>query len=407
MGTGEYRTALRGKMSRTAAFQPHVLLLGTRLGCSLPGGSEPIGRRLDFSLRRLATILMPSCEPPKYARALSSISVATVARTEPGLNDPVCGRISGNQRVKWVQRLAGLVMTSRDNAQRRAELPNLRRITIPVFARLPAATRRSILHALGKYAPWEAGFDPTPPPVGRDQVTGPPDFVGIGVQKAGTTWWYQAICAHPNVFSRADIHKERHYFGRYVTRPFGPEECALYHGWFPRPSGNLTGEWTPDYMHSPWVPPLLAQAAPNARLLVLLRDPVERFRSGLAHQRRDRGRLTIEAYQDAVARGFYHDELRRWTTYFPREQILVLQYERCAEDPIGQLTRTYRFLGLEPVVSAGLGSRVNRTAKSPSLSEHVRRRLVELYTPDVRALLKSFAELDPSLWPNFAEISDD
>ena len=58
--------------------------------------------------------------------------------------------------------------------------------------------------------------------------------------------------------------------------------------WFPRPSGSLTGEWTPDYIQCSWVPALLAQAAPGTRLLVLLRDPVERFRSGLAHQRRDR-----------------------------------------------------------------------------------------------------------------------
>ena len=175
----------------------------------------------------------------------------------------------------------------------------LRRVAVPAFARLPAPARRSILHAFGKYAPWEDDFDPTPPRAAGDEVTGAPDFVGIGAQKAGTTWWYDVICAHPDVYSRRDIHKERHFFGRYAIRSFGAAECSLYHDWFPRPPGSLTGEWTPDYIHCPWVPALLAQAAPRTRLLAILRDPVERFRSGLAHQRRDRGRLTVQAYQDA------------------------------------------------------------------------------------------------------------
>jgi hypothetical protein len=256
----------------------------------------------------------------------------------------------------------------------------------------------------GKYAPWEDGFDPTPPRAGPDEVTGPPDFVGIGAQKAGTTWWFDLICAHPGVYFRGDIHKERHFFGRYAIRPFGQEDCARYHLWFPRPPDRLTGEWTPDYLHAPWVPPLLAQAAPRTRLLALLRDPVERFRSGLAHHRRDRSRLAAETYQDAVTRGFYHDSLRRWHAYFPREQILVLQYERCMVDPAAELARTYRFLGLEPLVVEGIRKRVNATADTFRLEHDVRRRLVELYTPDVRALSQCFPDLDLSLWPNFRGI---
>ena len=275
---------------------------------------------------------------------------------------------------------------------------------MPAFAKLPPAARRSVLHAFGKYAPWEDGFNPTPPQAATDEVAGPPDFVGIGTQKAGTTWWFDAICAHPDVFFRADIHKERHFFGRYAVRPFGPADCMQYHDWFPRPPGSMTGEWTPDYIHCPWVPALLAQAAPRARLLILLRDPVERFRSGLAHQRRDRGSLTVETYRDAVARGLYHDALHQWGAYFPTEQILVLQYEQCMADPAGQLARTYRFLGLEPFVHEGIRTRVNVTADTLDLDEDVRRRLVDLYESDVRALSESLSELDLRLWPNFTHL---
>jgi hypothetical protein len=295
------------------------------------------------------------------------------------------------------------VMTiPREGDPGREGLRGLRRIAVPAFERLPASARRSILHALGKYAPWEDGFDPTPPPADANEVTGAPDFVGIGVQKAGTTWWYYVVCAHPAVYSRGDIHKERHFFGRYATRRFGPAECSLYHDWFPRPAGRLTGEWTPDYIHLPWVPALLSRAAPRARLLVLLRDPVERFRSGLDHYRRDRGRLTVDVYQDAIARGFYDDALTRWLSYFPPEQILVLQYERCVADPAGQLARTYPFLGLEQFTPDWIGNRVNATPNSLDLDEDVRRRLVELYSPDVLALASRFPGLDLSLWPNFS-----
>lgn len=279
------------------------------------------------------------------------------------------------------------------------------RVAVSAFARLPPGARRSVLHALGRYAPWEDGFDPTPPSPHAHEVTGPPDFVGVGAQKAGTTWWFDAICAHPEVYARADIHKERHFFDRYALREFGAAECSLYRGWFPRPAGSLTGEWTPDYIQWAWVPPLLAQAAPQTRILVLLRDPVERFRSGLAHQRRDRGRLTAESTQDALTRGFYHQALARWTEQFRPEQMLVLQYEHCRADPQGQLNRTFRFLELEPVAVEGLQDRVNLTTNTFDLSEGVRRRLVEIYESDVRALLEQFPWLDVGLWPNFVSLA--
>jgi hypothetical protein len=281
----------------------------------------------------------------------------------------------------------------------------LRRVALPAFEKLPAPTRRSLLHAFGKYAPWEDGFDPTPPQAQGDERTGAPDFVGIGAQKAGTSWWYKLVCTHPDVYTREDIHKERHFFGRYVTRTFGPADRSLYHDWFPRPPGSMTGEWTPDYLHLPWVPPLLNQAAPRARLLLLVRDPVERFCSGLAHHHRDNSESAMDPIQVAVARGFYHDALSRWLAFFSPEQLLVLQYERCVADPVGELSRTYQFLGLDTFVPEGMLERVNVTERAFAIDADARRRLVELYTEDVAALVGSFPDLDLSLWPNFARLA--
>ena len=188
----------------------------------------------------------------------------------------------------------------------------LRKVALPALAALPLPARRVVLHAFGRYAPWEDGFDFSAPALGEGEVVGPPDFVGIGAQKSGTTWWYELISAHPDVASRADIFKERHFFGRFATRTFGEADVDAYHSWFPRPEGRLMGEWTPDYLHQSWVPPLLAKAAPDTRLLLLVRDPVERFRSGLTHHRRHAGRITADVHADAVVRGLYGRWLERW-----------------------------------------------------------------------------------------------
>jgi hypothetical protein len=280
----------------------------------------------------------------------------------------------------------------------------LRDLARSTFSTLPAPMRRAVLYARGRYAPWEDGFDFTPPRPGPGEVTGAPDFVGIGAQKAGTTWWFGLIASHPRVAHRDDIHKERHFFNRFAARSFGSAECAQYHAWFPRPEGAVTGEWTPDYLHLGWVPPLLAEAAPRARLIVLLRDPVERFESGLAHHREHRGALTAEAYTDALVRGFYGQALGEWTRHFPPEQILVLQYERCVQDPLGELQRTYRFLDLAPFTPDEVTKRVNGSRARLTLPDGARRRLRELYAPDVLALATSTPDIDPSLWPNFTRL---
>ena len=274
------------------------------------------------------------------------------------------------------------------------------------FARIPATQRLAVLHRLGRYAPWEDGFDFTPPAPGPGEEPGPPDFVGIGVQKGGTTWWYESLAAHPGIAHRADLHKERHFFDRFGTLPFRRSDLADYHGWFPRPPGTQSGEWTPDYFTLPWVPPLLHAAAPDARLLLLLRDPVERLLSGLAHQLRGGRKSDGATIADAVWRGGYDRALAAWLEHFERRQILVLQYERCVLDPGGQLAATLRFLGLDPPPSRGnepgaVAAPAPRTATSGDL----RHRLVELYRPGVIALASRCPEVDLALWPNFAALA--
>ncbi len=273
---------------------------------------------------------------------------------------------------------------------------------------LPSGPRTAVRHRLGRYAPWEPGFDFTPPERQPGEETGPPDFVGIGAQKAGTTWWYELLSTHPGVFGRPDIHKERHFFDRFASEPFSPADIEAYHGWFPRPPGSITGEWTPDYCTFPWAPELVRRAAPDTRVLVLLRDPVERFRSGLAHQRRAGRPLDGLTLADAVQRGFYHQALVPWWEQFDPARVLVLQYERCVADLRDQLAATFSFLGLTEyhVSDVELPPQTDGVPGGTTpMPDDARRRLVELYAPDVELLAARLPQIDLGLWPNFAHLA--
>jgi hypothetical protein len=297
-------------------------------------------------------------------------------------------------------------MPLRDQAAR-----GLRDLPIGLHRAVPPSVRREVRHRLGRYYSWEVGFDfAATPPLGPDEVDGPPDFVGIGAQKAGTTWWFQLIIGHPqatNLLTTATGHdlfgpiqKERHFFGRFGTESFGDEHVAQYHRWFPRRRGTITGEWTPDYLAYPWVPPLVARAAPEAKLLLILRDPVTRFRSGYASAIRHGSAHVGETVAQAMEHSMYAANVARWLDHFPAGQLLVLQYERCVADPAQQLKETYRFLGLDPDYRpADLERPINATREGKTrIDDDVTRRLREVFAPDVAALARLVPSLDLSLW---------
>ncbi len=273
------------------------------------------------------------------------------------------------------------------------------------FLLLPPGIRRQVLHRLGRYAPWEAQFDFAPPPVLPGERTGPPDFVGIGAQKCGTTWWHDLISTHPEVSTRPGIHKERHFFDRFGSHPFDDTEIARYEGWFPRPAGMRCGEWTPDYFSFPWVPELLRRAAPDTRLLLLLRDPVTRFHSGLAHAARNGAQIDSVMVSDALQRGFYATALDAWLHHFDREQLLILQYEQCAADPAALLRTTFTFLGLPETAPPPAQRSGADQLDGAAVDDDVDRRLVAIYEQDVQQLADSEPSIDLTLWPHFAHLA--
>ena len=288
---------------------------------------------------------------------------------------------------------------------RRAQT-RLRASAAAAFLRLPPHWQRSALHALGRFAPWEPEFNRHAPPSNGSLVAAAPDFVGVGVQKAGTSWWYELLVGHPDIYHHLPFHKERHFFSHFATRDLTDDEILEYYRWFPRPPGMLTGEWTPDYVHQPWTPAMLRRAAPHTKVLVLLRDPVERYRSGLDHHRQRGEHITAVIATDAFSRGLYGEQLQRLERSVPREQILVLLFEECRDEPQRHLARTVSFLGIPSGYAPESPSRsVGSTARVSSLSEYRRRELSELYQHDLALLAAMHPEVDLERWPSYRALA--
>lgn len=240
--------------------------------------------------------------------------------------------------------------------------------------------------------------------------TGPPDFVGVGAQRSGTTWWFRMLIRHPLVRPPRRRKKELHFFDRFDGRPMGDADVEAYHDLFPRKRGQVVGEWTPGYMGDFATPRLLRRAAPDARLLVLLRDPIERFRSGVMH-RMSRGgpdRSFQTSAVDAIERGRYATQLEQLHEHYDPEAVLVLQYERCRADPRGEWLRTLRFLGIDdehepPDFEQAKGTTMasRKIEPWPDLLDALRTTL----DPEVERLRTMVPDLDLGLWKNFSHLA--
>ena len=257
----------------------------------------------------------------------------------------------------------------------------------------------------------DGGFlsPPQPPECPPGSRTGPPDFVGVGGQRCGTTRWFRLLASHPEVACSPTAK------GAALLRPLSPGRLrrrgrpALLRA-LP-PAGGETGEWTPLYGNSPWVPPLLARVAPEARILMLVRDPLDRYLSGLQHNARlarEQGlRLSTLAPVEAFARGLYHAHCGCCSpTSIARRSSSSSTSAACASRS-GSLRRTFEFIGLRDTgfTPPGLEANPNHQPSKPRLDPVTAEAYVNAYRADVLRLVEAFPELDLRLWSNFAELA--
>ncbi len=231
-----------------------------------------------------------------------------------------------------------------------------------------------------------------------------PDFLIIGAQKAGTTSLHEYLCEHPLVSSSTV--KEVHYFDLAYARGSGWYRAHFH---LPRRAGGIAGEASPYYLFHPLVPARVAGDLPRARLIVLLRNPIERAYSQHNHERalgfetlgfeqaigREPERLRGEEERIArvpgyasfahqhhsyLARGRYAHQLERWFSRVERERMLVLSAEELFERPAEVVLEAQRFLGLEALPPADLTAR-NARSYAP-LDDAVRARLRDAFRAD-------------------------
>jgi Sulfotransferase domain len=224
---------------------------------------------------------------------------------------------------------------------------------------------------------------------GEPDIGALPDFVIIGAQKGGTSFLYYLLTRHPLVEPAA--RKELHFFDK-------PERFANGAGWyrrcFPRSAWkdgrrSITGEATPSYLFDPPVAERMAEIVPKARLITLLRNPIDRAYSHYQMQvkRGTEPRTFEEAIEQQhssyVSRGIYVDQLLRWFEFFSKEQMLILKSEDFFERPVEILKVVLTFLDLpdwQPDAS-DLQQRRHTGAYKQKMDPSTRRRLEAYFEP--------------------------
>jgi len=234
-----------------------------------------------------------------------------------------------------------------------------------------------------------------------------PGAMIIGAMKSGTSSLHYYLTQQPQVI--APLRKEVHYFDLNFER--GESWYRANFGREGQRGVNIDS--SPYYLFHPLVPQRAHALVPNAKLIVLLRDPVRRAYSHYWHER-DKGRESL-AFEDAIAaepdridrdherlargeiersaahqyfsylaRSRYAEQLERWLQFYPREQLLILRFEDLARDPLPLTNESLAHIGLPPLGSAKLEPR--NTRKYPPIDPATAERLRDYFVPHDAAL---------------------
>ena len=233
-----------------------------------------------------------------------------------------------------------------------------------------------------------------------------PHFLIIGAQRCGTSSLYENIIQHPNVISAST--KEVHFFDIKYAKGFSWYETNFkeYEEKKSKDEFFITGEATPYYLFHPLVPQRIAKVLPKVKLIVLLRNPVNRAYSHYNHE----VRLNAEklSFEDAIKaeeerlsgeekkmlenenyysfnhqhfsylkRGIYVDQIKKWHKFFDREQFLIINSEEFFSEPNKILTKIFDFLDL-PAINQ-INSKISNKGNYPPMKDQTREKLANYF----------------------------
>jgi hypothetical protein len=249
-----------------------------------------------------------------------------------------------------------------------------------------------------------------------------PHFVIAGAPKAGTTALHAALATHP-ALHLSPVKEPKYYLtdGRRPPRSGqrGPGDAHSAREWVWRraqyralfagaPTGTVRGESTPFYLHDRAAHARLAADVPAVKVVVVVRDPVDRAYSNWAHLRADglepepAFAVAVRLEQQRVAAGWapfwhyrglgrYGEQLRDLYRHVPREQVLLFRYRQLVDDPQQTLDRVAGFLG----VPTGVAHTVAAENVKPFVPDTVRYRVLSRLT---RAGAALGAYAPPQVW---------
>jgi len=217
-----------------------------------------------------------------------------------------------------------------------------------------------------------------------------PNLVGCGAGKSGTTSLYYYLSEHPDIFM-ASV-KETHFFSQHYE-----QGVDWYQGQF---SGckneRIIGEFSTSYLMDKSVPERIHTVLPQAKLLFILRNPIERaysnywFSLSLGTQVGGSSFSDVihseEGYKKYIVPGFYYDHLLEFLKYFDQSQIFIMFTENLKRQPLNEIQRCYEFLGVDPSFQPDIYSVFNRTVVA---SKNYRKKIDSNWL-SIKASLKPF-----------------
>ena len=191
------------------------------------------------------------------------------------------------------------------------------------------------------------------------------DFIGIGAAKAGTTWVTDCLFEHPEVcFSEP---KEVRYFNEKISfaRKYENKDHNKSFSWYKKhflhcKKTNLIGEFSPHYLYDKKAPALIKQHFPDVKLIVCLRNPIDRAYSEygmhryytLAEKRAFEDAIKEEA--EYIGKGLYFEQLERVLQYFSKDQMHIILFDDIVNNPESVLKKLFDFLGIDSSIAPEL-----------------------------------------------------
>jgi hypothetical protein len=199
----------------------------------------------------------------------------------------------------------------------------------------------------------------------------PLTFLVVGCQRCGTTWLDAALREHPEVFLPKQ--KQTYFFDRNYDK--GIEwYAANFEG--REPAQTAVGEVATGYS-LPHAIPRMHRHLPGVRLIMIVRDPIQRAYSYFLSRRAEQGWKSFEAALDddpgLIDRGHYIDQIEAILERYPRERLLVLLYDDLAADDSAFLASALTFLGVDATFRSSQIGKQRNSAMFPRLRRFLHR----------------------------------